>query len=207
MAVSRHSIIASEGWRYITPILVASIIAQFYFHYWAIFLWVVFLTSLYLFRDPFRRSPGAPLGIVSPVDGTIIDVAVKQDPFLKREAHFIQLLMPFYTIFSIRSITEGKVMDQWYQVLDDDKSCPCFAVWIQTDEGDDLVIVLRPGRWFKQITSYFVTGERVGQGHRMGYVLFGTCVDVYISRTATIEVEKGDKVSAATDILAQLVHN
>jgi phosphatidylserine decarboxylase len=208
MAVSRHSIIAPEGWRYLGLILLAAVIVQIFFQFWAIFLWLLFIVTLYLFRDPHRKSPAIPLAIVSPVSGTVTDVAVKQDTFLKREANFIQLIMPFNTIFSVRSITEGKVMNLWHQVQDNgDGTCPCFAVWIQTDELDDVILVLRPGRWLKQIKSYFITGERVGQGHRMGYILFGTRVDVYVPKSSTIEVAKGSQVSAGTDILAHLVHN
>ncbi len=208
MAVSRHSVIAPEGWRYIIPILLAALVGQFFLQLWAIFLWLLFLISLFLFRDPIRHCPAAPLAIVSPVHGTIIEVGLKHDPFLNREANFMRIEMPFYTIFSIRSITEGKVMKQWNQARNvDNNSCPCFAIWIQTDEQDDVVLVLRPGRWLHRIKSYFIIGERVGQGHRMGFVLFGSIIDVYIAKTASVELEKGTKVSAGTDILAQLVHN
>ncbi|VAW91519.1 hypothetical protein MNBD_GAMMA22-2758 [hydrothermal vent metagenome] len=208
MAVSRHSLIAPEGWRYIGLLFVASIITQFFLHSWAVILWALLFFSLYFFRDPLRKSPAAPLAIVSPVHGIITQVSIKQDLYLNREANFISITMPFYTIFSVRSITEGKVMDQWQQTQDENnKTCPCFAVWIQTDELDDVVLVLRPGRWIRRITSKFITGERVGQGHRMGYILFGAVVDVFISESASIEVEKGSKVIAGTDILAQLVHN
>jgi len=208
MAVSRHSVIAPEGWRYISLILMAAVVGQYFLHSWAIILWILFFITVYVFRDPLRKSPAAPLAIVSPVHGTITEVSLKHDPFLNREANFIRITMPFYTVFSVRSITEGKVMNQWRQVQDDNnKTCPCFAIWIQTDEADDVVLVLRPGRWLKRIMSYFIIGERVGQGHRMGYILFGTCVDVYIASASTIEVEKGSNVSAGTDILAQLVHN
>ncbi len=208
MSVSRHTIIAPEGWRYIGLLFFASVATQLFLHSWAIILWLLFFTSLYFFRDPLRKSPAAPLAIVSPVHGTVIDVAVKQDLLLNREANFIRIAMPFYTIFSVRSITEGKVMNQWRQIQDaNNKTCPCFAIWIQTDEQDDVLLVLRPGRWFRQITSYFITGERVGQGHRMGYILFGAVIDVFISKSSAIEVEKGSKVIAGTDILAQLVHN
>lgn len=208
MAVSRHTIIAPEGWRNIGIILVVAIIAQLLIQSWAIIIWIMLLLSLFIYRDPLRKTPPAPLAIICPVHGKIIDIATKQDSFLKREAKFIRIKMPIYSIFSVRSITEGKVMDQWHHINDkvDEIRC-CYAIWIQTDEQDDVVLVLRPGRWFKQINSYFVTGERVGQGHRMGYILFGAVIDIYISDLSTIEVEKGTKVSAGTDILAQLVHN
>ncbi|MFV2059271.1 MAG: phosphatidylserine decarboxylase [Gammaproteobacteria bacterium] len=208
MAVSRHSVIAPEGWTYISLLLLASVVAQIFFSFWAILVWLLFFASVYLFRDPHRKSPAIPLAIVSPVSGTVTEVAVKQDSFLQREAHFIQIKMPFYTIFSVRSITEGKVMQQWHQMQEyDDKTCPCYSIWIQTDEMDDVILVLRPGRWLNQIKSYFITGERVGQGHRMGYILFGTCIDVYVPKSSTIEAVKGLKVSAGTNILAHLVHN
>jgi len=208
MAVSRHTYIAPEGWRYIGFILLLAIVSQILIQYWAILIWMLFLLSLFIFRDPSRKNPAAPLAIISPVDGTVIDVATKHDLFLKREAKFISIKMPIFSIFSVRSITEGKVMNQWHHIQDNIKNAnSCYAIWIQTDEQDDVVLVLRPGRWFKKIISYFITGERVGQGHRMGYILFGAVIDIYLSESSTFEVAVGTKVYAGSDILAQLVHN
>jgi phosphatidylserine decarboxylase len=207
MAISRHSVIAPEGWRFIGPILVVSIGAHYFLGPWSIPFWLLSIFTIIIFRDPSRQCPAAPLAIISPVHGTVSSIGLKQDNFLKREANFISIKMPFYTSFSVCSITEGKVMNQWSKSQDNtDQSCPCFAIWIQTDELDDVLLVLRPGRWIHRICSYFITGERVGQGHRMGFILFGTTVDVYLPITSVMEVQIGHKITAGADILAQLVH-
>lgn len=208
MAVSRHTIIAPEGWTSLSLVVLAAVLVQFFFTVWSIPLWMLLIVLLFIFRDPHRQCPPSPLAIVSPVQGTVCDVEQVHDPYLHRSAYRIQIKMSIWSVFSVCSITEGKVQKQWHQSRTaDGKQCPCYAIWIQTDEQDDVVLVLRPGRWLHRLSFHFITGERVGQGHRNGFILFGSLVDVYIAESSNVCVEKGKSVACATDILAQLVHN
>ena len=81
------------------------------------------------------------------------------------------------------------------------------AMQIKTDEGDDIMIVLRPGRYFKKLSCDAVIGQRIGQGHRCGIIPFGSCVDVYVPVTSSIKASIGDHVEAGTSFLASLKHH
>lgn len=208
MAVSRHPIIAKEGWRIIFLLSLVIAALQYFVSHYAAILWCVPVVLLWLYRDPHRALPSDPLGIVSPVNGEVILAEAHPDPFLGRDAYLFRISMSLTDIFSIRSVTEGKIVQQWLDPEDDDDDRSlAHAIQIQTDEADDVMVVLRPGRFFKQLSCDAVIGQRIGQGHRCGIIPFGSCVDIYVPADSRIEVKEGDIVEAGTSLLASLKHH
>ena len=208
MAVSRHPIIAKEGW---SLILFSSFVVAVLQHYVSMYLavlWCVPLILLWFYRDPYRALPSDPLGLLSPVNGTIILAESHPDPFLGRDAFLFRVSMSLSDVFSIRSVTEGKIIQQWLDPEDDDdERSLAHAVQIKTDENDDIMLVLRPGRFFKKLSCDAVIGQRIGQGHRCGIIPFGSCVDIYVPNTSSIKSKIGDQVEAGTTRLASLKHH
>jgi len=208
MAVSRHPIIAKEGWSLIlfTSFIVA--LLQHYVSHYAAVLWTLPLLITWLYRDPHRPLPSDPLGLVSPVNGKIILAEAHPDPFLGRDAFLFRISISLTDIYSIRSVTEGKIIQQWLDPEDDDDDRSlAHAIQVKTDEDDDVMIVLRPGRFFKQLSCDAVIGQRIGQGHRCGIIPFGSCVDIYVPAKSTIQAKVGDNVEAGTTRLASLKHH
>ena len=208
MAVSRHPIIAKEGWSLILLFCFLIVILQHYVSYLFVILWVIPLLFVWLYRDPFRALSSDPLGIVAPVDGEVILAEAHPDPFLGRDAYLFRISMSLTDIYSIRSVTEGKIIQQWLDPEDDDNDRSlAHAIQLKTDEGDDVMIVIRPGRFFKQLSCDAVIGQRIGQGHRCGIIPFGACVDVYVPANSSIKVNVGDRVEAGTTRIASLKHH
>ena len=208
MAVSRHPIIAKEGWSIILSSSFVVAVLQHYISPYLAVLWLVPAVFLWFYRDPYRPLPSDPLGLVSPVNGTIIVAEAHPDPFLGRDAFLFRISISLTDVFSIRSVTEGKIIQQWLdpEDTDDDRSL-AHAIQIKTDEDDDVMIVLRPGRFFKQLSCDAVIGQRIGQGHRCGIIPFGATVDVYVPVTSSIKCSLGDRVKAGTTRLASLKHH
>ncbi|MCW9030054.1 MAG: hypothetical protein OQK58_01070 [Gammaproteobacteria bacterium] len=205
MAVSRHPIIAKEGWGLILFLSVITALLQHYVSDYAAVLWLMPLFFLWLYRDPHRVLPSEPLGLVSPVSGTVILAESHPDPFLGRDAFLIRISISLTDIYSIRSVTEGKIIQQWLDPEDDDdEKSLAHAIQIKTDEDDDIMIVLRPGRFFKKLSCDAVIGQRIGQGHRCGIIPFGSCVDIYVPATSTINTSVGDHVEAGISFIASL---
>ncbi|MDH5660212.1 MAG: hypothetical protein OEY65_04390 [Gammaproteobacteria bacterium] len=209
MAVSRHPIIAKEGWGLILFVsLIIAAIHHFAGDYAAV-LWLLPLLLLWFYRDPSRKLPSQPLGLVSPVNGIVELAEPHPDPYLGRDAFLFRICMSVTDIFSIRSVTEGKIIQQWLDAEDgdDDARSLTHAIQIKTDENDDIMIILRPGRYMKKLSCDAVIGQRIGQGHRCGIIPFGSCVDVYVPAESEINVNVGDTVAAGTSLLATLKHH
>ena len=81
------------------------------------------------------------------------------------------------------------------------------ASWIQTDEHDDIVLVVREGSLLGQRPCNAGIGQRVGQGRRCGPRRLARVIDLYIPAKSRVEVELGSRVRAGNDVLATMVHN
>jgi phosphatidylserine decarboxylase len=164
------------------------------------------------FRDPPRVIPTAPRGVVSPADGRVIKLDEVTDPYLKRPAKRISIFMNVFNVHSNRIPIEGKVMERWYHpgsflnaALDKaSRENERNALWIQTDEGDDIVVVQVAGLIARRILCYVQPGDRVAQGGRYGFIRFGSRLDVYLPTSSRFTVSLGDKVKGASQLIAEL---
>jgi phosphatidylserine decarboxylase len=215
----RYPLIAREGWWWIAAVAIPALIVHVLFGLISVPLWLLTLALLFLFRDPARKIPAVPLGIVSPVSGKVVAVDTVYDAYLNREAVSISIKMGFTSVYSARSPMEGKVVEQWLgsplrvtpvgsvgtaeTVTEKTLS---YAQWIQNDEQDDVVLVIETRPHLPRPQCYVHSGERVGQGQRCGFIRFGSRVDVLIPVGSRVSVAVGDDVLAGSDIIATLAH-
>ena len=170
-------------------------------------LWLLVAASIGFYRDPRRKTPSAPLGVIAPADGTISQIDNCEDKFLKREALCISLHMHWYGAFTLRGVTEGKVMQHWlHRSQYSQPGRIQHVIWIQTDEKDDIVVTLHAGLWFSRMQCYVASGERIGQGKRCGFIPLGTQIDVYLPKRSRTTHKVGDRVLAGNDLLGELIH-
>jgi phosphatidylserine decarboxylase len=203
MAVYRYPLIAKEGWLLIAVVAMVAL-ALHYFAGSILFAgiaWAIVIFLLYVFRDPTRKIPPSPLGIISPVDGEVIAVDEIHDDYLDRDVKRISLNMNTLGVRSIRSPTEGKIQNRWFNAGSEKR--PRHALWIQTDEKDDVLIEMIPPK-FPPPVCEVQSGERVGQGARCGFVYFAGQINLFLPTDARIQVAVGDHVVGGSDIVATL---
>jgi phosphatidylserine decarboxylase len=145
--------------------------------------------------------PAVPLAIVCPADGRILSISMTHDPYLDRPAIRIVIQMNPYGVFSTRSPVEGKVLDP----PNIPPGVP-HGVWLRTNEGDDVVLVMNRGRLHSTPRCYVRIGDRVGQGQRCGFIHLGGQVDLYLPESSRTHVTAGDWVRGGSDVIAKLIH-
>lgn len=157
-----------------------------------------------LARDADRRVPPLPMGLVAPVDGVIVHRRECHDPYLDRAAIRLSIRVNRLGVYYLRAPTEGTLMEVKAR-----RQCRHAhqASWIQTDEGDDVLLVVAAGSLLGQRPCNAGFGQRVGQGRRCGPRRFARILDMYIPSNCRVEVELGQKVRAGTDVVATMVHN
>jgi phosphatidylserine decarboxylase len=206
MAASNYPYFSRPGW---IPFVVSAGLAATVWNnlgfFWSLPLWLFCVALIFLFRDPVREIPAIPLAVVSPADGLISKVDTVPDPYLGRVSRRIVIDMFPIGVFSTRSPIEGKVMDTKNCSITDGKQYP-HGVWLQTDEKDDVIMVMDKGRLNSKPRCYIRIGEKVGQGQRCGFIRLGGKVEVYLPIASRIGVEQGAKVLAGSDVIATLVH-
>lgn len=167
----------------------------------------VFLVSF--FRDPERRPVGGPDTIVSPADGTVLSIgpAPEAPPGASRR---ISIFMSVFNCHVNRSPISGVLSDYHYNP---GRKLAAFAEKASLENEQNLVTLSAgPGRVaFKQIAGalarriifYPRPGESLERGQRVGIILFGSRVDLFLPDDAEVLVVKGQKVKAALTGIAR----
>ena len=68
------------------------------------------------------------------------------------------------------------------------------------------MLEIQPRGWHGPMNFRYHPGERVGQGRRVGFVNNGCIAKIYLATNSLVDVDKGDTVVAATNVLARYVH-
>jgi phosphatidylserine decarboxylase len=179
---------------------------------WSIPLWIIALFVLQFFRDPPREVPGDAKTVVSPADGRIVAVEKAHDPYLDRETVKVSVFMNVFNVHSNRAPVDGQVKQVFYSsgsfvnaALDKASTeNERNALWIRADAGAEVTCVQVAGLIARRILCYVKAGDTLQRGQRYGFIRFGSRVDVYLPPNARIKVALGDKVYAASTVLAGL---
>lgn len=166
----------------------------------------LFFVLYLVFHDPRRRVPAAPLGVVSPVDGRVVSVELTDKGVLQGEAHVIRIRIDALGTYTARAPVEGKIMD--LRSVGDERLADyrTNALWIQTDEGDDVVLQFSGYRLGLAPRSIIGYGERVGQGQRCAYLRLTRFAEVHLPIAAKVLVGPGEVVIAGAGLIGKVPH-
>jgi phosphatidylserine decarboxylase len=167
---------------------------------------MLFFVLVLVFRDPRRGIPASPLGVVSPVDGQVVDVDLADKGVLHGEAHRVSIRINALGTYTARAPVEGKVMD--LRSVNGDKVVDyrTNALWLQTDEGDDIVLQFRGHRLGLAPRSFIRFGERIGQGQRCAYLRLTRIAELHLPIESKILVKPGQVVTAGSDLIGKVPH-
>jgi len=159
-----------------------------------------------IFRDPLRVISASPLGVVSPVDGRVIDVDVSDKGVLQGEAHRVRIRIDSFGTYTARAPIEGKIKD--LDTVNGDKIVDyrTNALWIQTDEGDDVVLQFQDYRFGLAPLSLIRFGERVGQGQRCAYLRLARFAELHLPIGSKVLVKPGQVVVGGADLIGKVPH-
>ena len=207
-----HPIIAREGWLFLAIAVFAAAAAIWFCGWWSAPLWLAALFVLQFFRDPPRKVPGDTRSVLSPADGRIVAVGPERDLYLERDAIKISVFMNVFNVHSNRAPVDGEVKKRWYYPggflnaaldkasIENERN----ALWLRTAGGADITCVQIAGLIARRILCYVEQGDILARGQRFGFIRFGSRVDVYVPRSATVKAALGDKVHATSTVIAIL---
>jgi phosphatidylserine decarboxylase len=208
-----HPLIAREGWPFLAVTLIVAVVVTVFAGWgWSLLCWLIALFVLQFFRDPPREIPADLSAILSPADGRVVTVERAEDPYLKRDALKFSVFMNVFNVHSNRSPVDGVVRDVWYHAgkfvnaelskasIENERN----ALWIRMAGGADVTCVQVAGLIARRILCYVKSADQLTRGQRFGFIRFGSRVDLYLPLSAIPKVSVGDKVYAASTVLAQL---
>ena len=204
----RNPFIATEGIPFVIVVLVLlGISLKFDSVLAALALALLFALLVLIFRDPLRSVPAVPLGVVSPVDGVIADVGLTDKSVLNGEAHRVIIRVNSFGTYTARSPIEGKIMEIGDVAQPRRRGRRTTGLWVQSDEGDDVVLHFHSNRFGFAPRAFSRFGERVGQGQRCAYLRLTKFAEVQLPISARVLVSPGERVVAGQSMLAKLHHS
>ena len=201
----RNPFVAREGIPFLALAFIATWLAYYYLG--AVFAVppAMLLVLFYLvFRDPRRVIPAVPLGVVSPVDGRISAVDLVDRGVLQGEAHRVFIEIDALGTYTARCPVEGSVKDLNTLASDTVADYRTNALWVQTDEGDDVVLQFRGYRFGLGPASFVRYGERLGQGQRCAFLRLTSVAEVHLPIESKVLVRPGQRVTAGLDLIGKL---
>lgn len=187
----RNPFVAQEGLPLLAISLLAAVLLFRYASPWfAIIPAVIFVALYQLFRDPLRTGPSVALGVFSPVDGTVAEVGSTEKGETGAAALRVLIRVNSMGTYTARSPVEGNIKDLGKNVL-----------WLQTDEGFDVVLKFVGHRLGLAPRSFGRFGERLGQGQRCAYLRLVRYAEVQLPMNGKTTVEAGHAVTAGIDLI------
>ena len=202
------------GFPFIGGALVAALIAG-YFAGWRVALVFVALAAFFafFFRDPERASPDEAHVVLSPADGRVKFVG-EAEPGVAPPGEWKQISIflspmdvhvnriPAAGTVTRVSYTPGKFLPAYRPeaAAVNERS----EVWIDRGNGEMVVARQVVGILARRVVCRAKIGERVRAGQRFGIMKFGSRMDVFLPRRATLTATVGEMVRGGETVIAVL---
>jgi len=197
--------IAHEGLRVLAFLFLGGIFfALLRIFYVAIPVFVLFLFSLFFFRDPVRKREYSSNEIVSPADGKILEIVEDSDRVE------VSIFMSIFDVHvnrvpytgKVKLIErEGKKFLRAFLKEADFENVRCRTV-IESPVIGSYEVIQISGIIARRIVNNLKVGEEVKTGDRMGIILYGSKVKLILPKDKVkLMVFRGQKVKAGLTVI------
>lgn len=171
---------------------------------------IVLLFTLYFFRDPERIVPDGENIVVSPADGKLVLIReIDRAEYIEAPATQMSIFLSPLNVHVNRIPWSGTVglyryIKGDYMVAYDHRASDKnerTEIGVERD-GQRILFKQIVGSIARRIVCTIKEGDVVKKGERFGMIKFGSRMDVIVPRSATIQVQVGQKVVAGETILA-----
>jgi phosphatidylserine decarboxylase len=176
-------------------------------------LLMLFVLILQFFRVPHRPITAESQQVIAPADGKIVVIEEVFEPeFLKEKCRQISIFMSPLNVHANYFPIDGKVIYTQYHPgsylvawhpkssTENERS----TTVVETEEGKKVLVRQIAGAMARRICFYAKTGMKSTRGEELGFIKFGSRVDVFLPLDAKIQVALGQDVKNRKDVLATL---
>lgn len=169
--------------------------------------------AINFFRRPSRHKVKLEGSVVAPCDGTVVTIEETFEPeVLKCQALQVSIFMSVFNVhmnwFPVGGTVEyyrhhdGNKMAAWLpkSSTDNERS----SILIKTKSGKSILARQVAGAMARRIVTYTKEGQTVNQSDEMGFIKFGSRVDLYLPLGTKIDVKLKDKVTGSQTVLGWL---
>ncbi len=186
---------------------------------WTSVGWVFAALTLglaFFFRDPHRVTQLREGLVIAPADGRVVSVELAPPPpelgMVGGARIRISIFLSIFDMHVNRSPIAGTLMRSVYvpgaffsaasdKASEDNERR---ALVIETPKGAEIAVLQIAGMITRRILTFVSEGDTVGVGQRIGFIRFGSRVDVFLPVGQAALVSVGQRVVAGETVLADL---
>jgi len=206
--------IHEEGYKFLTIIILITIVLYFVSGFLSFISLLLTIWVYYFFRDPERNPINDENYLVSPADGTVLDVSEVNGPkelgLENRKFKKISIFMNVFDCHVNRSPCSGVISEILYKPgkffnasLDkasEENERNYFS--IKSSNGEDIIVVQIAGLIARRIVTEVDKNEQLSQGSKIGMIRFGSRAEVYFENYNSL-VKVNQKTIAGETLLAR----
>ena len=210
----RNSPIVLEGFLFILPLLVLTVVfASFGITWLAVLFLVLTLFVTNFFRNPERVIPTDGNAVVSPADGRVLKIEeVEGNGLVTGKCKKVSIFMNIFNVHVNRAPYAGTVKAIRYQEgkffnASLDKASDLNeknSVLVETSDGREILTIQIAGLVARRIVCWVKEGMNIERGERFGLIRFGSRLEVFMPVDTEILVRVGDKVRAGETKIGSL---
>jgi len=186
----------------------------YWLHYLAyIFSAFIIIIILQFFRKPVRNTTIHPDFVTSPADGkvVVIEEVFESEYFNERKIQVSVFMSPLnvhinhYPVAGLVKYAKyhaGKYLVAWHPKSSTENERT--TIVIENDKKTEILIRQIAGAMARRIVYYCKEGDKAKQGAEVGFIKFGSRVDIFLPLDAKIKVKLNQKVTGAESIIAEL---
>jgi len=172
---------------------------------------ICFLFIVSFFRIPERNMTYGENKIIAPADGKVVVIEEAEDPeYFKGKRLQISIFMSPANVHVNRYPVDGEVV---YNKYHKGKYLVAWHPKSSTDNERQSIVIKRPGKGeilvkqiagalARRICNYAKVGEKAKQNEEMGFIKFGSRVDLLLPLGTKLNVELNQAVQGGVTVLA-----
>lgn len=175
---------------------------------------VVYLIVVNFFRCPIRRFQGSTDDVVvAPADGKVVVIEeVEENEYFHDKRVMVSIFMSLFNVHAnwfpvdgfVRSVSHqnGNYHKAWLpkSSLENERS----SIVIETPRGEEILVRQVAGAMARRIVTYARENEECYIDEHLGFIKFGSRVDLFLPAGTKIEVSLGQSTTGNATILAHL---
>jgi len=174
---------------------------------------IFFILILQFFRNPARNTVMNENHVIAPADGTVVVIEEVEEPeYFKDKRKQISIFMspvnvhvnrnPISGLVKYAKYHPGKYLVAWHPKSSTENERTTVVI-----AGSRAEVLFRQiaGALAKRIVYYVKEGQEVKQGDEMGFIKFGSRIDIFLPLDAKILVNIDDKPVGGETVIAELM--
>ncbi len=171
---------------------------------------VLYVLVVQFFRNPQRYTPVDPNTIIAPADGKVVVIEEVDEPeYFKDKRKQVSIFMSPLNVHVNRNpiggqiayvrYYPGKYLVAWHPKSSTENERSTVVI----DQGGRKVLFRQiAGALARRIIYYVKEGQQVQQGQEMGFIRFGSRIDLFLPLDAKISVKLGEKTTGGETVIA-----